>query len=106
MLALAAMALAIPLHFEPNDSALNSRPCFSAVTNRYSLELSDTAISVHFHGSSSPMIGSGSPLPTELAGVSILVGGVAAPILAVAPLASGMQQINFQVPVQAPSSLL
>lgn len=53
---------------------------------------------------SSPTIGSGSPLPTELAGVSILVGGVAAPILAVAPLASGMQQINFQVPVQAPSS--
>jgi uncharacterized protein (TIGR03437 family) len=53
---------------------------------------------------SSPTIGSGSPLPTELAGVSILVGGVAAPILAVAPLASGMQQINFQVLVQAPSS--
>ena len=52
MLALAAMAFAIPLHFEPNNSSLNSRIRFSAVTNRYTLELSDTAIAVHFRGGS------------------------------------------------------
>ena len=53
---------------------------------------------------SGTVIGSGSPLPTELAGVSILVAGVAAPILAVAPVASGMEQINFQVPFEAQSN--
>jgi uncharacterized protein (TIGR03437 family) len=55
---------------------------------------------------SGTVIGSGSPLPTELAGVSILVDGVLAPILAVAPLASGMQQINFQVPFEAASNVV
>jgi uncharacterized protein (TIGR03437 family) len=55
---------------------------------------------------SGPIIGNGSPLPTELAGVSILVGGVAAPILAVAPLSSGMQQINFQVPFESTSNVV
>ena len=41
------------------------------------------------------------PLPTELAGVTILVQGVPAPILAVAGAADGSyQQINFQVPFQ------
>lgn len=49
-------------------------------------------------------IGRGSPLPAELAGVSILVAGVAAPILAVAPVANGMEQINFQVPFEAASN--
>jgi uncharacterized protein (TIGR03437 family) len=44
-------------------------------------------------------IASGDPLPTELAGVTILVQGVPAPILAVADVPSaGFQQINFQVP--------
>jgi uncharacterized protein (TIGR03437 family) len=47
------------------------------------------------------VIGSGSPLPTELGGVSILVDGVPAPLLAIAPLSSGAQQINFQVPFEA-----
>ncbi len=55
---------------------------------------------------SGTVIGSGSPLPIELAGVSILVGGVPAPILAIAPLASGMQQINFQVPFEAASNVV
>jgi uncharacterized protein (TIGR03437 family) len=50
---------------------------------------------------SSTMLGTGSPLPTKLAGLSIRVDGVPAPILAVAPLASGMQQINFQVPFES-----
>jgi uncharacterized protein (TIGR03437 family) len=50
------------------------------------------------------VIGTGSPLPTELAGVSILVGGAPAPILAIEPLATGMQQINFQVPFEAASN--
>jgi hypothetical protein len=46
-----------------------------------------------------------SPLPTELAGISILVQGIPAPILAVANLPVenpiGTQQIDFQVPVEA-----
>jgi uncharacterized protein (TIGR03437 family) len=47
----------------------------------------------------------GYPLPKELAGVSILVNGIPAPILAIANLPSsdplGLQQINFQVPFEA-----
>ena len=38
------------------------------------------------------------PLPTQLAGVSVTVGGAAAPIIAVANV-NGQEQINFQVPV-------
>lgn len=38
------------------------------------------------------------PLPTTLAGIAVTVGGVAAPLFAVAE-AGGYQQINFQVPV-------
>jgi uncharacterized protein (TIGR03437 family) len=37
------------------------------------------------------------PLPTQLAGVSVTVGGAPAPLFAVADL-GGYQQINFQVP--------
>ena len=47
---------------------------------------------------------SGTPLPTELDGVSVIVDGKPAPMLAVAnlPVANpvGMQQINFQVPFE------
>ena len=47
----------------------------------------------------------GIPLPVELAGVSILVNGIPAPILSVSsggpPGAPGSQQINFQVPFEA-----
>ena len=51
------------------------------------------------------MAASGSgPLPTQMAGVTILVAGVPAPILAIAPVSSGMQQINFQVPFDATSN--
>ena len=50
---------------------------------------------------SSILTGTGSPLSTSLGGVSILVDGVPAPILALAPLSSGQQQINFQVPFEA-----
>ncbi|MGO9256482.1 MAG: hypothetical protein ACLQU1_09300 [Bryobacteraceae bacterium] len=39
----------------------------------------------------------GIPLPLNLAGVTVTVGGVSAPIFAVADL-GGYQQINFQVP--------
>ncbi|MCW5981312.1 MAG: hypothetical protein KIT09_24725 [Bryobacteraceae bacterium] len=46
----------------------------------------------------------GPPLPLELAGVSILVDGHAAPILAVTDLGHGRQQINFQVPFEAESN--
>ena len=47
----------------------------------------------------------GYPLATELAGVTVKVGGEPAPILAVASLPDGHQQINFQVPFdQATSS--
>lgn len=51
-------------------------------------------------------VASGSPLPSVLAGVSILVGGAPAPVLAVALVASGMQQINFQVPFEAASNVV
>jgi uncharacterized protein (TIGR03437 family) len=45
------------------------------------------------------------PLPTQLAGVTVKVGGELAPILAVASLPDGHQQIDFQVPFdQATSS--
>jgi len=48
---------------------------------------------------------SGDPLPAELAGVSILVDGVPAPMLAVAGIPdTGMQQINFQVPFELSGS--
>ena len=40
------------------------------------------------------------PLPTELAGIRVTVGGVPAPILAVIP-GSSYQQVNFQVPIDA-----
>lgn len=45
----------------------------------------------------------GAPLPLELAGVSILVNGIPAPILSVTALAAtpDSQQINFQVPFDA-----
>jgi uncharacterized protein (TIGR03437 family) len=39
-----------------------------------------------------------SPLPVQLAGVQVTVNLGAAPLLAVADLGSGMQQINLQVP--------
>ncbi len=42
--------------------------------------------------------GSGLPLQTSLAGVSVKVGGELAPLLAIASLPGGGQQINFQVP--------
>jgi uncharacterized protein (TIGR03437 family) len=42
------------------------------------------------------------PLPTSLAGVTVTVGGAAAPLFAVADLGS-FQQINFQVPLEAVS---
>jgi uncharacterized protein (TIGR03437 family) len=41
----------------------------------------------------------GTPLPTGLAGVTVTVGGVAAPLFAVADIGR-YQQINFQMPVQ------
>ncbi len=37
------------------------------------------------------------PLPTRLSGVTVMIGGVAAPLLSVSKL-PGYQQINFQVP--------
>ena len=46
-------------------------------------------------------IGTGDPLPTEVAGVSILVGGFPAPILAVTD-----SQINFQVPFETQTNLV
>lgn len=68
--------------------------------------------SLFLHGLSvsGTMIGTGDPLPTELEGVSILVSGFPAPILAVAniPVSNplGMQQINFQVPFEAQTNLV
>ena len=63
---------------------------------------------VYVHGLSLPsdVIAGGFPLPLTLGGVSITVGGKPAPILAVTnvgkPGTPGSQQINFQVPFEAP----
>lgn len=46
------------------------------------------------------------PLPYELAGVSVFVGNVSAPLLSVTTTESGGQQINFQVPFGAGSNSL
>ena len=43
------------------------------------------------------------PLPTELAGTSVTVGGVPAPIYAVANV-GGLEQVNFQAPINIPSA--
>jgi hypothetical protein len=43
------------------------------------------------------------PLPRELVGVSVLVNGVAAAVLAVASL-NGLDQINFQIPFETPAN--
>ena len=40
------------------------------------------------------------PLPRNLAGVQVLVGGIAAPLLAVVASDDGSSQINFQIPVE------
>jgi len=60
---------------------------------------------VHNLGISGTFQASVTPLPLELAGVSVLVNGIPAPILSVsslgAPGAIGSQQINFQVPSEA-----
>ncbi len=40
------------------------------------------------------------PLPRELAGVQVLVGGIAAPLLAVAASDDSSSQIHFQIPVE------
>jgi uncharacterized protein (TIGR03437 family) len=45
----------------------------------------------------------GTPLPITLAGITVSVGGAAAPLFAVADL-GGYQQINFQVPIEIPAS--
>ena len=68
--------------------------------------------SLFLHGLnvSGTVIGTGDPLPTELEGVSVVVGGFPAPILAVAniPVSNplGMQQINFQVPFETQTNLV
>ncbi|MCC6585886.1 MAG: hypothetical protein IT168_04130 [Bryobacterales bacterium] len=46
---------------------------------------------------------SGNPLPATLAGVTVTIGGVAAPLFAVADLGP-YQQINLQVPIDVPAS--
>ncbi len=43
---------------------------------------------------------SGSPLPTTLDGISVLVAGTPAPVLAIARV-NGIEQINFQVPFES-----
>lgn len=50
------------------------------------------------------VVGTGNPLPTTLAGVTVIVNGIRAPILAVATDASGIQQVNFQIPWEIASS--
>ena len=56
---------------------------------------------VHGLNVSGVVTAGGYPLPTEMAGVSILINGTPAPLVALAGLSSSMQQINFQVPFAA-----
>jgi len=89
-----------PLQFDPNG--LTNGASFNP-----GLPLPGGLASLFVHGLnvSGTVVGSGSPLPTELEDVSILVDGIPAPLLAVANIsvdnALGMQQINFQVPFEA-----
>jgi uncharacterized protein (TIGR03437 family) len=83
----------------------------AAITNGASfvsgLPLPGGLASIFVHGLNvtGTVMAGGFPLPTELAGVSVSVGGNPAAILAVAnlPVADpkGMQQINFQAPFEA-----
>ncbi|MGC9951618.1 MAG: SBBP repeat-containing protein [Bryobacteraceae bacterium] len=89
-----------PLQFDPNG--LTNGASFNP-----GLPLPGGLASLFLHGLNvtGTVVASGNPLPTELAGVSILVDGIPAPILAVANIPVdnpvGMQQINFQVPFEA-----
>jgi uncharacterized protein (TIGR03437 family) len=71
------------------------------------LPMSGGLASMFVHGLtiSGTVEAAGAPLPLELAGVSIIVNGIPAPILSVSnlrvPGAIGSQQINFQVPFEA-----
>lgn len=51
-----------------------------------------------------PLTASGFPLPTELGGVKVRVGGAEAPLVLVAA-GDGFQQINFQVPLETPGNI-
>jgi uncharacterized protein (TIGR03437 family) len=89
-----------PLQFDPNG--LTNGASFNP-----GLPLPGGLASLFLHGLnvSGTVEGSGNPLPTEIEGVSILVDGIPAPLLAVANISVdnplGMQQINFQVPFEA-----
>ena len=48
----------------------------------------------------------GYPLPNEIAGVRVKIGGIAAPLLSISDLGGGGQQINLQVPFEANVSAL
>ena len=48
------------------------------------------------------VVAGGNPLPGQLAGVIVLVNGIAAPIFSVA-YANGEDQISFQVPIETPT---
>lgn len=71
------------------------------------LPMSGGLASMFVHGPnfSGTVQANGTPLPSELAGVSMLINGIPAPILSVSDLAPqgkpGSQQINFQVPFEA-----
>jgi uncharacterized protein (TIGR03437 family) len=101
----ATSAAASVLKIAPGPSGLDvpANSFQNAASYAPGLPLPGGLASVYVRGLnvSGTTIGSGSPLPTELAGVSILVNGVAAPILAIASLANGVEQINFQVPFGA-----
>jgi hypothetical protein len=55
MLALAAVALAMPLHFEPNQGQMPRQIRYHAVARAYTLSLSDTGLRMEFRGSSLQM---------------------------------------------------
>jgi uncharacterized protein (TIGR03437 family) len=99
------------LKIVPGGSPIPIDGIVNAASFHSGLPYSGGLASMFVHGldlSDAITVASSIPLPTTLAGVSILVNGTPAPILAVANVGpagvAGSQQINFQVPFEAPGN--
>jgi uncharacterized protein (TIGR03437 family) len=87
---------------------LSSNPVFNAATFAPGLPLPGGLASLFLGGVDLPsaILPGNSPLPTSVAGLSILIDGIAAPILALVPQADGRAQVNFQIPFEAASNVM
>ena len=101
-LTLTIFVLSQPVWCQPRiDVLVSSSDLISPALGAGSLA---TAFCRGFQNFPSLVVGSGNPIPTNLAGVSVTVNGRAAPLLAVAGSATGIQQVNFQVPWEVAST--